>query len=105
MIWHVFMQVTRQLSQLAVVDGQPPRGTTAAAAAAAVPSAGSGPAGSRRVARQPPPGAFVRRLSAPGPAGGAAGEPGSRKPWSYTPSFGRVGGATGRVAAVSSRPL
>ena len=101
MIWHVFMQVTRQLSQLAVVDGQPPRGTTAAA----VPSAGSGPAGSRRVARQPPPGAFMRRLSAPGPAGGAAGEPGSRKPWSYTPSFGRVGGATGRVAAVSSRPL
>lgn len=95
-------QVTRQLSQLSVADGQrqhSPRETVVA---------GSGPAGSRRagrVARQPPPpSAFTRRLSAPGPTGQVSGEPGSRKPWSYTPSFG-VGCATGRVAHVSSRPI
>lgn len=88
-------QVTRQLSQLAVADGQQqqsPRSTVVV---------GSGPAGSHRagrVARQPPPpSAFTRRLSAPGPTGQVAGEPGSRKPWSYTPSFG-VGCGTGRVA-------
>ena len=81
------VQVSQQLSHLAVVDGQQQASRRA-------------PVGSHR---QPPSIVFARRQSAPGPVGQAV-EPGSRKPWSYTPSFG-VGCGPGRVTPVSSRPV
>jgi len=103
-VWTGFVQVSRQLSQLGVTDGPPPPPAQQSPRPTVGVTTGSGPAGSRRaVARQPPPIAFVRRQSAPGPVGQAV-EPGSRKPWSYTPSFGVASGA-GRSPAVPSRPM
>jgi len=109
------LQVARQLSQLTVADGQQqqrqrqsPRASTAAAVGSGPAGGGRGVGPGQRVPR-PPPSAFVRRLSAPGPTGPAAAagvEPGSRKPWSYTPSFGVGNGGTGRVSSsISSRPM